>query len=1656
MKKFTKLMTVLLALAVTLCAISIFALASDSQAESLSPAKAHKPAEKEGYFLYYDASADTFTEVANSSFSSKFAAMDHGDTIKLLSDIAHKGGNIAPTTNESGDTVIGAEGLYIDLNGYQLSLHYYGASSAYLIQPAKNTRLHLYSSDTSYKGSICCHGTLSTTGADKNSSIFNMRNDNSQVYLGDVAAAQVITGTTGNYGITTAACDGDNLETYSNELFTSYIGASAANPQGSSFNVGGGKHYKVTGSTTAMITVYCGVDVNLSGADFISTVGNSIISFQRNGSVYKEPTFDEEGNLTATGIIKQPADANVTVVDCLLYSGGALVSKAYESPAAQPSYKVKVSNISFTDCYLSGSAIMTVSSAIPTFENCEMPSEATYFDDGVHTKIKSNHEKTVEIYAASKQMTTDTESGEETWTGLWDITKASEETIVCTVASASSDRIVNISWSTPEKTVSESWFKGNGVIPSPIAPNKSSEVYFYDYSPDITSTEISGDKTYTLTPRISFIIRSNLALYSDFVYNLYIPKSAADSELFNSVRIDRIEYDGTVTEGTALSLSGAQTVLIPITSDYSEECYVISKEIMATEGDARYRLVISLDGCYGEEITHVREFSIPDYATRVNAGSYSAEAKAMVNATMTYIKAARNYFAGVDGAEALPYPTETNTDITATVGSAEKTAKPTASDAVNDVFYAMNLSLEDRIKFVFYIYPDVTDTIKFTYPVNTVNQSVYVTSEDLTPCQIYDEDTQTNINLLCYEISLSAVDLRSNIEIDLLSTSDVSTDYTYCLANYAYSMYTDGTSSLDMLLDALWNYSEAAYDYVTSANADSPTVQISIGGKRITAASYVIVAGEAEAEAAEELQRAIYSKTGELLTISEDSVDGKSSIFITVTSPSFFYDFDVRVSGENMIFRCGFKSYVTEAVSSFAAEHIYPLEAAMNFTADFKENYYTDKIYYSDFGAYGIDMDALTEQFGEKYRNLNNWQREDLAVIKSSLTNDFFNIRAAHEFANSAVYFDRYTVCADDNAVYYISDTLEDGVAAQIIIETPVNWGNANFVIDDSDLPSYVYDGYDQNKYKQKGKHLMLVQPKEKSYTITDAAALAGVIENGLNPGTTSINLELGYSAMIIPESTAHKVYRRRGYTGWAGSAMTEVILIDGNGNIDPSTPVIFDYSALDKITVYRVDIPELTVKGGTFTTIESSINCAQVGSDGSVTNVGGSVYRGIDVQRSNTRIENVAHVVIGEYTLAEEHPTSSEYNGTGDINDTKYGANYSGFFSASNANAVTFYGCTLEGRRNYNHSSYELNVTNSNNVTFESCIQSNFWIDGDTGLSITEDTTNVILSMSSGACWGCGGTNNSKNLTYLNSTLSRFDAHRGVYNGNIINSNIIGFEIIGYGQMLIENSSIYKYSAKGAGNAMVYLRDDYGSTWDGDIIFKDVKVYHYETEAYNFANGLALTKYTPTIVSHTYSNWYFGYDCYFPNIVLDNVTYHSQLDGRQLTAAERGAVKLVVDRTSFLAEPNMHLDTAASVHPVYTVVDEDGDGYIDGSASFDADGDHTVGGYSLVDEDGDGVYEGIPIANFNGDITRGITAESYANLNKTIPPESIVILNERVGYDYSTYFRSYLETTSFFDSTEIYVERTDENGNLICKIIINDPENTYADRNDSPIVNYE
>ena len=82
---------------------------------------------------------------------------------------------------------------------------------------------------------------------------------------------------------------------------------------------------------------------------------------------------------------------------------------------------------------------------------------------------------------------------------------------------------------------------------------------------------------------------------------------------------------------------------------------------------------------------------------------------------------------------------------------------------------------------------------------------------------------------------------------------------------------------------------------------------------------------------------------------------------------------------------------------------------------------------------------------------------------------------------------------------------------------------------------------------------------------------------------------------------------------------------------------------------------------------------------------------------------------------------------------------------------------------------------------------------------------------------WGIMASNYSKNLLYDNCTWSRFDAHMGVANATIRNSTLghMGINAIGTGVLTVENSTIH-------GRNLVNLRNDYGSTWEGEIVIRN------------------------------------------------------------------------------------------------------------------------------------------------------------------------------------------------------------------------------------------
>ena len=510
-------------------------------------------------------------------------------------------------------------------------------------------------------------------------------------------------------------------------------------------------------------------------------------------------------------------------------------------------------------------------------------------------------------------------------------------------------------------------------------------------------------------------------------------------------------------------------------------------------------------------------------------------------------------------------------------------------------------------------------------------------------------------------------------------------------------------------------------------------------------------------------------------------------------------------------------------------------EAAAGCTVDAKD---PNAVYYEDFGAKG-----------------------------DGVTDDFFAIKAAHDFANAS----GRTVKAAAGKKYRIHETRVDvtGDSPETIrIKTNVDWGGAEFIIDDTDIK--VRDGT-----RRTNCNIFSIVSDYEDTTIEDPEILAGL--KGIGEGTKKLNLSLGYSALITIYNDNHKVYRRHGYAQHNGESQSEILLIDAEGNIDESTPFMFDYAEVTSVRVHRLDVEPITVKNGKFTTWASQKNRAVINENGDLVTRVGYITRGMGVSRPGTVVENVKHYVEKELSWTYQ----DKENGI-------YGSAYTGFFSPARTNDVLFKNCVLTGRREYAYSSYDFKAIYVSNLRLEGCVQSNFYLrvkeDGTTepACDITFDENgvptvtphegdNVYLSMNrnttgpSKFCWGISGTNYCKNVEWKNCVLSRYDAHCGVLGGKVIGSTINVFALVGKGDFLIEDVTwISGASVENdeTNNSFIYLRGDYGSPWNGTITIRN-------TVAKGYAGGGKTW-----LIFHSYRNWYYGYDCHFPNIVVDNVKF--------------------------------------------------------------------------------------------------------------------------------------------------------------------------------------
>ena len=404
----------------------------------------------------------------------------------------------------------------------------------------------------------------------------------------------------------------------------------------------------------------------------------------------------------------------------------------------------------------------------------------------------------------------------------------------------------------------------------------------------------------------------------------------------------------------------------------------------------------------------------------------------------------------------------------------------------------------------------------------------------------------------------------------------------------------------------------------------------------------------------------------------------------------------------------------------------------------------------------------------------------DLGAIGDGVSDDAIFIKATHEVANHY----GFDVKADDDALYNIT-----GKKVSAIISTNTDFGNATFIIDDTNVDDYTSSIFE-------------VRSKKPSFKINHIKSI--------KKGQKKINIKINEAALVKVIDNNVRMYIRYGLNQNNGKEQTDIFLIDKNGNVNENTPIIWDFKNISEMNLFLIDQEKLEIQGGKFITIANQVE-----------EENHPYYsRNILVNRSNVEINNLKHFVKGE---------------------GNHGTPYQGFISIKNASNVKIKNCLLTGHKTYqkignagklvSRGSYDLSVISSTNVLFKNCRQTN---------DINDETY-----------WGIFGSNYCKNLIFENCTLSRFDAHMGVYNATIRNSTLgyMGIKLIGFGKFLVEDSTI-------GGENLVSLRQDYGSTWNGDFKIKNCVFIPSKTKSS-----------TLSLFSGKNSGLHdFGYTCYMPN----------------------------------------------------------------------------------------------------------------------------------------------------------------------------------------------
>ncbi len=278
-----------------------------------------------------------------------------------------------------------------------------------------------------------------------------------------------------------------------------------------------------------------------------------------------------------------------------------------------------------------------------------------------------------------------------------------------------------------------------------------------------------------------------------------------------------------------------------------------------------------------------------------------------------------------------------------------------------------------------------------------------------------------------------------------------------------------------------------------------------------------------------------------------------------------------------------------------------------------------------------------------------------------------------------------------------------------------------------------------------------------------------------LKRGQTRIDIKPPADCLVYVENKHRRIFIRRGLNQNGGSVQKEVFILRRDGSIEGG--IDWDYDTVTRVEATPIDEKTLFIRGGVFTNIANRMSPDENPNYWA---------RNIRIHRSRTVVDGVTHRVTGE---------------------TDQGHPYTGFLSISQCAMVELRDCVIDGRK------FHRKIGNAGKPVPMGTYGYN--------ANLVADFRMIRCRMDDihdRSRWGVTGTNFMKDFLVEDCTLSRVDVHQGVSGSYIIRRSTIGhagINAIGRGRLIVEDSTLH-------GRHLVYLRQDYGSTWDGEVLIKN------------------------------------------------------------------------------------------------------------------------------------------------------------------------------------------------------------------------------------------